>query len=92
MRSAVLVTADRERQGLNAVGLWSCALGSLFPLDCGAVSPLWEPEGCVSHGSDCVLLRWMHLGTGDHARAGGTDRGFWGLVSKIVIEVQSSPM
>lgn len=46
------------------IGLWSCALGSLFPLDNGTVSPLCEPEGCVSHGRGCALLRWMHLSTG----------------------------
>lgn len=69
--------ADRERQGVNAVGLQSCALGgSLFPLESGTVSPLWELEGCVTHGKDCALLRWMHLGIGGHARAGGTNRGF----------------
>lgn len=42
----------------------------------------------------------MHLGTGGHARArGGTNRilvvvltGFWGLVSKAVIEREGSPL
>lgn len=40
-------------------GLWS-----LLPLGNGNVSPLQEPEGCVSHGRGCALLRWMHLGAG----------------------------
>lgn len=45
-------------------GLQNCALGSLFPLDNATVSPLWEPEDCVSNGRSWALLRWMHLGTG----------------------------
>lgn len=61
--AAVLGIADRERHGVDAgrchLGRWVTELCSwdLFPLDNGTVSPLWEPEGCVSRGRGCALLR-----------------------------------